>query len=171
MAVLRDAELCLYIVLHHEGLIIFGKSLVEPRRHAGLSDIRVHNKVNVFMKDRSERVRVVAAGRESYVIDVVARLKITCYEIVRFSVAAFRLERAIRSVALEDDYVRRDRRAKVRAGEHHAERLAKLFQLCGDANYLFFRGVADKIKVPGSDVEPFIFDRSGSEQIGGKREH
>src|SRR5688500_7363052 len=100
------------------------------------------------MKDRSERVRVVAAGRESYVIDVVARLKITCYEIVRFSIAAFGLERAIRPVALKHDHVRRDRRTKVRTGEHHAKRLAKLLQFCGDANYLFFRGVADKIKVP-----------------------
>src|SRR5687768_12384597 len=171
MPALRHSELRLQFALHLERLVIFRQPLVEPGRNIRFPEVRVDDEVDVFVKDRPEGLRVGSAGREGYVIDVVAGLKISGDKIIDLPVAALRFERPVRPIALEHDDIGRYRSVKLRPCEKESERFTKLLKLGSDAADLFFGRVADQIKVLRSDLQPFVFDGGAGGMAGRERQN
>src|SRR5215207_5958377 len=136
MRVIQTAERDFLVVFDQKLLVIFGDSLVKPRRNFRAPKAVIDQKMRVLVKNRRIILRLAALGGQNDVIDVVAGLKITGspFDYAKLLVGFF--------VAKDDD-ARRNRRIEIHAREKLRKNAAKLFELGRRAQQILFARIAD----------------------------
>src|SRR5678815_3529356 len=128
MIALRQSKLDFLIGLDLKRRIIFRQSLVEPGGHLRLAEIRIHDEMNVFMKDRGICLRILALGRQRDVVDVLTGLKKSSDKGIYLAVGPLWFEILVRRVVLKNDNICLDRRGQVHLAKQQAKGFAKLFE-------------------------------------------
>ena len=159
MTGLKPAKLDFLILLYSERLIVFGEPFIEPRRNLRFAEGCIQQRVNLLVKDRSERIPVLAIGRERNVINLLSGLEIARDPLVSLAVASFGFIRPVRAGTLEDNHVRRDRACQPSVRKDRPERRSKLLEFRRDKPRIFLTRITDDGEVRSLDPDPVVFRR------------